>query len=203
MPAWQLQTGGMAQAGNRAGKTQCYLQWWDSGAECLAVTAAGCKVCNCGLIVASSVWPCWCTTQVGWLQHHEPPIPLAAHAMCVCVLGRGTTTCHAMPIQVGRAAKAGTQSSTMLGALGVSYFISEPMSQIIHCSPRNPPLFWCAYAFPQTPKTSRNSTKNQEFQKSQGLERLELEKDARLEWKFHPARVTLPAQPRATPCQGM
>ena len=36
----------MAQAGNRAGKTQCYLQWWDSGAECLAVTAAKCKVCD-------------------------------------------------------------------------------------------------------------------------------------------------------------
>ena len=159
------------------------------------------------------LWPYCCKQCVAMLVHHTSWVAATPRAsdppgrtchVCVCVLGRGTTTCHAMPIQVGRAAKAGTQSSTMLGALGVSYFISEPMSQIIHCSPRNPPLFWCAYAFPQTPQTSRNSTKkNQEFQKSQELERLELEKDARLEWKFHPARVTLPAQPRATPCQGM
>ena len=46
--------GGMAQAGNRAGTTQCYLQWWDSGAECLAMTSAGCKVRNCVLIRS---WP--------------------------------------------------------------------------------------------------------------------------------------------------
>ena len=51
VPAWQLQTGGMAQAGNRAGKTQCYLQWRDSGAECAAVTSARHKVCNRVLIV--------------------------------------------------------------------------------------------------------------------------------------------------------
>ena len=50
----------MAQAGNRAGKTQCYLQWWDSGAECLAVTAAGCKVCNRVLIVVGHIMQCMC-----------------------------------------------------------------------------------------------------------------------------------------------
>ena len=47
MQSWQLKTGALAQAENRAGKTRCYLQWWDSGVECRAVTSAGCKVCNC------------------------------------------------------------------------------------------------------------------------------------------------------------
>ena len=39
-------TRGSAQAGNRAGKTGRYLQWWDTGPECNAVTSAECKVHN-------------------------------------------------------------------------------------------------------------------------------------------------------------
>ena len=38
--AWQLMTWGLAQAGNRAGRTGRYLQWWDSEPEWNAVTSA-------------------------------------------------------------------------------------------------------------------------------------------------------------------
>ena len=41
---WQLTTWGTAEAGNRAGKTGRYLQWWDNGPECLAMTSGVCKV---------------------------------------------------------------------------------------------------------------------------------------------------------------
>ena len=39
-------TRGPAQAGNRASKTGRYLQWWDTGPECTAVTPGVCKVYN-------------------------------------------------------------------------------------------------------------------------------------------------------------
>ena len=44
MPFWQLKTGASAQAGNRASQTRHYLQWWDDGPECNAVTSAARKV---------------------------------------------------------------------------------------------------------------------------------------------------------------
>ena len=40
MIAWQLMTWRLAQAGNRAGRTGRYLQWWESGPEWNAVTSA-------------------------------------------------------------------------------------------------------------------------------------------------------------------
>ena len=43
---WQLKTWGLAQAGNRAGKTGLYLQWWDCGAEQQALASAVQKLCN-------------------------------------------------------------------------------------------------------------------------------------------------------------
>ena len=39
--SWQLMTRGSAQAGNRAGKTERYLQWLESRPEWHAVTSAG------------------------------------------------------------------------------------------------------------------------------------------------------------------
>ena len=39
-------TRGPVQAGNRASKTGRYLQWWDTGPECTAVTPGVCKVYN-------------------------------------------------------------------------------------------------------------------------------------------------------------
>ena len=45
-------TRGPAQAGNRASRTGRYLQWWDTGPECNAVTPAVCKVHNSTLIFA-------------------------------------------------------------------------------------------------------------------------------------------------------
>ena len=41
---WQLTTWGTAEAGNRASKTGRYLEWWDNGPECLAMTSGECKV---------------------------------------------------------------------------------------------------------------------------------------------------------------
>ena len=43
---WQLMIWVSAQAGNRAGKTGRYLQWWDTRPECNAVTSTECKVHN-------------------------------------------------------------------------------------------------------------------------------------------------------------
>ena len=43
-------TRGPAQAGNRASRTGRYLQWWDTGPECNAVTPAVCKVHDSTLI---------------------------------------------------------------------------------------------------------------------------------------------------------
>ena len=39
MTAWQLMTWGLAQAGNRAGRTGRYLQWWENEPEWNAVTS--------------------------------------------------------------------------------------------------------------------------------------------------------------------
>ena len=50
MSSWQLKTEAQAQAGNRASKTRCYLQWWDSRVECQTVTSGGCKLHNQDLI---------------------------------------------------------------------------------------------------------------------------------------------------------
>ena len=43
--SWQMKTWGLAQAGNRAGKTGLYLQWWDSNAEQQALGSAVQKLC--------------------------------------------------------------------------------------------------------------------------------------------------------------
>ena len=41
--AWQVVTRAPAQAGNRAGRTEHHLQWWDNSPERLAVTSVADK----------------------------------------------------------------------------------------------------------------------------------------------------------------
>ena len=57
MSSWQLKTEAKAQAGNRASKTQCYLQWWESRVECQTVTSGGCKLYHLDLIAISAHSP--------------------------------------------------------------------------------------------------------------------------------------------------
>ena len=49
--SWQLRFWAEAQAGNRAGKTGHYQQWWDNESECLAVIPAVQKVHYSSLLV--------------------------------------------------------------------------------------------------------------------------------------------------------
>ena len=51
---WQLRFWVQAQAGNGAGKTGRYLQWWDTRPECNAVTSTECKVHNSTFFSAHS-----------------------------------------------------------------------------------------------------------------------------------------------------
>ena len=43
---WQLMIWESAQAGNRASKTRCHLQWRDTEAQCQAALCGRCKVCH-------------------------------------------------------------------------------------------------------------------------------------------------------------
>ena len=48
---WQVMTRASAQAGNRASKTEHYLQWWEHSPEWVAVTPAAQKRHNSSFII--------------------------------------------------------------------------------------------------------------------------------------------------------
>ena len=79
-------TRGPAQAGNRASRTGRYLQWWDTGPECNAVTPAVCKVHDSTLIPLASVpdGPC-----AKWRAKHGK-CRVSADALTVAILAQGT-----------------------------------------------------------------------------------------------------------------
>ena len=79
-------TRGPAQAGNRASRTGRYLQWWDTGPECNAVTPAVCKVHDSTLIPLASVPDGPCAT---WRAKHVK-CRVSADAFTVAILAQGT-----------------------------------------------------------------------------------------------------------------
>ena len=64
-------TRGPAQAGNRASRTGRYLQWWDTGPECNAVTPAVCKVRDSTLIQIADL-----AARRPARRYQQPPAPM-------------------------------------------------------------------------------------------------------------------------------
>ena len=52
---WQVMTRASAQAGNRASKTEHYLQWWEHSPEWVAVTPAAQKRHNSSFITVPAI----------------------------------------------------------------------------------------------------------------------------------------------------
>ena len=75
--AWQVMTREPAQAGNRASRTEHYLQWWESSPEWNTETSAAEKAAQLQLIFLSLI----CRLRGASLERQLPEMQEARHAV--------------------------------------------------------------------------------------------------------------------------
>ena len=76
--AWQVMTRETAQAGNRASRTEHYLQWWENSPEWNAETSAADKRHNCSCFAI-------CAAHIGCMRmrpHMHTCIHACIHVLC-------------------------------------------------------------------------------------------------------------------------